>query len=109
MSLLPAVDPLAASGTLEQEFSAVRIFSVSTSLMLLVASALVSAPKPAAAEIIYPWCAIYSERTVGATNCGFSTLAQCRATISGVGGWCVENPEYRPASPPRPKRHSQPR
>lgn len=86
-----------------------RIHALSLSTLLLAAGALVSAPKPAAAEIIYPWCAVYSERTVGATNCGFSTLAQCRATISGVGGWCVENPEYRPASQPRPKRHSQPR
>ncbi|MCW5695071.1 MAG: DUF3551 domain-containing protein [Pseudolabrys sp.] len=76
---------------------------------LLIAGPFLAAPKPAAAETIYPWCAIYSERTVGATNCGFSTLAQCRATISGIGGMCVENPEYRPAerrtAPKRSPRH----
>lgn len=62
------------------------------------------------AGIEYPWCAVYSESTVGATNCGFSTLAQCRATISGVGGMCMPNPAYvGPAPRPQPKRHSQPR
>lgn len=64
----------------------------------------------AQAGIEYPWCAVYSESTVGATNCGFSTLAQCRATISGVGGMCMPNPAYV-GPPPRaqPKRRSQAR
>jgi hypothetical protein len=47
----------------------------------------------------YPWCAVYSERSVGATNCGFTTLEQCRATISGVGGTCQPNPNYVPPAP----------
>lgn len=64
----------------------------------------------AQAGIEYPWCAVYSESTVGATNCGFSTLAQCRATISGIGGACMPNPAYvGPAPRPQPKRHNQPR
>ncbi len=64
----------------------------------------------AQAGVEYPWCAVYSQATVGATNCGFSTLAQCRATISGVGGLCLENPAYV-GPPPRaqPKRRVQPR
>lgn len=64
----------------------------------------------ALAGIEYPWCAVYRESTVGATNCGFSTLSQCRATISGVGGMCTPNPAYA-GPPPRhqPKRQSQPR
>jgi hypothetical protein len=28
----------------------------------------------------------------GGESCGFSTLSQCRATVSGVGGWCYPNP-----------------
>ena len=64
----------------------------------------------AQAGIEYPWCAVYSNATVGATNCGFSTLAQCRATISGVGGMCQPNPAYvGPAPRPQQKRHGQPR
>jgi hypothetical protein len=31
-----------------------------------------------------------------ATNCGFLTLEQCRATVSGIGGFCVPNQFYNP-------------
>ncbi len=52
-----------------------------------------AAPTPAAAETLYPWCVQYSESCAGsAVNCGFVTLAQCRETLSGVGGMCYENP-----------------
>lgn len=46
------------------------------------------------AEIIYPWCAQYSTKG-GARNCGFTTWEQCRATVSGIGGYCIENPFYQ--------------
>jgi Protein of unknown function (DUF3551) len=36
------------------------------------------------------WCAFYSRG--GGSNCGFATYAQCRATVSGIGGWCQRNP-----------------
>jgi hypothetical protein len=61
---------------------------------------------PAAAEPVYPWCAHYGGRDMGgAANCGFSTYQQCMATISGMGGYCAENPFYNPPQrPPRPAR-----
>jgi hypothetical protein len=34
------------------------------------------------------WCA----RMQGGENCGFATLSQCRATISGIGGSCFPSP-----------------
>jgi len=34
----------------------------------------------------YRWCSVDS--TGGGTNCGFVTIEQCRATISGRGGFC---------------------
>ena len=34
----------------------------------------------------YRWCAI--DNVGGGTNCGFVTIEQCRASISGVGGSC---------------------
>ncbi len=79
--------------------------SIALAIGVVVAS---SAVAPAQAGIEYPWCAIYSESTVGATNCGFSTLAQCRATISGIGGMSQPNPAYG-VSAPQPKRRTQPR
>ena len=33
---------------------------------------------------------------LGASNCGFLTIEQCRATVSGIGGFCVINQFYNP-------------
>jgi len=49
---------------------------------------------PARSEIEYPWCAQYSGRGGGGRNCGFSTIEQCRATVSGIGGFCEPNLFY---------------
>src|SRR5258707_13546200 len=38
------------------------------------------------------WCA---RDALGGTNCGFYTYAQCQADISGIGGSCVLNPNYK--------------
>jgi hypothetical protein len=58
------------------------------------------------AEIIYPWCAQYGTRG-GARNCGFSTYEQCRAALSGNGGYCIENPFWQ--RPPEPSGRGQSR
>jgi hypothetical protein len=43
----------------------------------------------------YRWCAEYGGMDGdGGRNCGFVTLDQCRAAISGVGGFCEPNPFY---------------
>jgi hypothetical protein len=61
---------------------------------ILAAIASISAT-PARAEIEYPWCAQYGGGEMGGgRNCGFSTLEQCRATISGIGGSCEPNLFY---------------
>ena len=36
------------------------------------------------------WCALYK---TGGTNCGFTSHAQCQASVSGVGGFCNEVPD----------------
>jgi hypothetical protein len=48
----------------------------------------------------YPWCAYYSGRGGGGTNCGFTTYQQCLATVNGIGGFCNVNTQYVP--PPGP-------
>jgi len=48
---------------------------------------------PSGAEITYPWCAQYRR---DGRNCGFSTLEQCQATVSGNGGYCEQNALYQP-------------
>ena len=43
----------------------------------------------------YRWCAQYSGGMGGGgSNCGFVTFEQCRATVSGIGGFCVPNQFY---------------
>jgi len=64
--------------------------------ILGVFAALVCIAKPAAAQD-YPWCAYYDiggGGGGGATNCGWATLEQCLATVSGIGGSCGPNPMY---------------
>jgi hypothetical protein len=59
-----------------------------SAFFILAAIASMSAT-PARAAIEYPWCAQYGGgEEGGGRNCGFSTLEQCRATISGIGGFC---------------------
>ena len=47
----------------------------------------------------YPWCAYYNG--LGGTNCGFTSFAQCMATVQGIGGTCSVNTQYQPPGPYR--------
>ncbi len=59
----------------------------------------------------YPWCAEYGGGEMGGgTNCGFTTYAQCMATLSGMGGFCNRNTQYVPPPGPNPSPvHRKPR
>jgi hypothetical protein len=64
-----------------------RVILPSLALVLLVPASGYADP--------YRWCAEYSGGMGGGgTNCGFVTLEQCRATVSGIGGFCVPNQFY---------------
>jgi hypothetical protein len=52
----------------------------------------------------YPWCANYSGRGGGGTNCGFTSFEQCMATVSGLGGFCDRNTQYVPPAGPLHRR-----
>ncbi|MBV8793103.1 MAG: DUF3551 domain-containing protein [Pseudolabrys sp.] len=71
---------------------------------LIVAAIMATLPFLASSSVQareYPWCAFYDWS--GSTyNCGFDTLGQCQATISGVGGYCRPNPRFQPQ--PRARR-----
>ncbi|HZL31805.1 MAG TPA: DUF3551 domain-containing protein [Pseudolabrys sp.] len=62
-------------------------------LVALAALTAISVPS-AKAEIEYPWCAYYGPTGSSGTNCGFTTVRQCQATVSGIGGYCGRNPRY---------------
>ena len=42
----------------------------------------------------YRWCATYGNGFGGAENCYFMTVEQCRASVSGLGGFCRPNNFY---------------
>ena len=66
------------------------------SAMLAGALLAASAATPAAAVQYYPWCAQYgSFFHEGGRNCGFTSYAQCMATVSGIGGFCERNSFYK--------------
>ena len=65
----------------------------------LMTFAAINAPS-ARAEVQYPWCAYYGHFGNQATNCGFTSLRQCQATVHGIGGYCDRNPRYR-----APRKH----
>ena len=75
--------------------------------VLMATTLLAAAPAPAQATNEHRWCAYYGALGMGATNCGFSTQAQCRAAISGVGGICQTNPRYEPPRRSKARRAVQ--
>ena len=75
------------------------------SLLLLAIFAVTAGIGTPAQAQNYPWCAQYSG--LGGTNCGFTTFAQCMATLAGMGGFCNANTQYVPPggqSAPRARR-----
>ncbi|HZQ14611.1 MAG TPA: DUF3551 domain-containing protein [Pseudolabrys sp.] len=74
-------------------------------ILTLATSALAAPSAMAQQHIEYPWCAVYGGN-FGGGNCGFSTLAQCRATVSGIGGDCRPNPFYKGTPSRKSKRRS---
>jgi hypothetical protein len=76
---------------------------VAASTLAGAAMLLAGVPTGPAEAVEYPYCA--SGQWAGGGGCSYSTLEQCRASISGVGGVCVSNPRYTPATrPPRARR-----
>jgi hypothetical protein len=65
-------------------------------LAILLIAGLVSAVASSASSAReYPWCAVYGGSMNGSSNCGFTTRAQCLATVSGIGGDCAPNQFYK--------------
>jgi len=79
--------------------SALAVVSVSATLIASPAGAYDMPYDP------YPWCAVYSGDAGGASNCGFLTIDQCRATVSGIGGSCEPNQFYNPRPGARARKH----
>jgi hypothetical protein len=73
-------------------------------LALALAAVFVGAPQTASAQspYSYPWCArLYLKN--GATSCYYASRQVCMGTVSGVGGYCFQNPAYRGAAVSSPR------
>jgi len=77
-----------------------------SAVTLLVAAALFGENLAASARSAnyYPWCTIYYKDSGGTPRCNFATHEQCVASISGIGGLCVQNSQYRPRAQPSTRR-----
>jgi hypothetical protein len=53
----------------------------------------------------YPWCALGGTRDNNALSCYYTSWEQCRTTMSGIGGICLESPYYH-AQPTQPAHRS---
>jgi hypothetical protein len=74
-------------------------------LLTLIA---VSAANTAQADP-YRWCAVYGGGdNGGGVNCYFLTLEQCRAAVSGTGGFCEPNQFYTGERDDVPRRRVRP-
>ena len=50
----------------------------------------------------YPWCGIRGRS--GGMSCYYTSWEQCRTTLSGIGGLCIQSPYYHAPPPPQPAR-----
>jgi hypothetical protein len=81
--------------------------TLSGTIILAAIAAAAMTVTPAHADP-YKWCAVYGGRDGnGGKNCGFVTLEQCRATISGAGGTCEPNPFYTGGNSQQNKRKTR--
>jgi hypothetical protein len=66
--------------------------------LALASAALIGSAELASAQspYSYPWCSRqFAGREGSTTSCYFASYQQCRTTVSGIGGYCYQNPSYR--------------
>jgi hypothetical protein len=78
-------------------------------VLFVVATALLSETQSGNAQSAYsyPWCAIYfsgGNFGGGSMSCYYTSWEQCRTTMLGIGGNCVESPYYHTQPTQLPSR-----
>src|SRR5262245_30417147 len=82
-------------------------------ILFVVAAALLGEMQSSHAQspYSYPWCALYggggsAGGAGGAMSCYYTSWEQCRTTMSGIGGLCIESPYYHAQPTQLPRRSS---
>ena len=70
----------------------------------LALAAVVATPAQAQRYTNYPVCAVYGGFGSSTVSCAFNNFAQCQMSVSGRGGYCEANADYRPARSKRVRR-----
>src|SRR5258708_14303881 len=76
-------------------------------VLFLVAAALLSETQISDAQspYSYPWCSLGgTSMGSNALSCYYTSREQCRTTMFGIAGLCIENPYYHGQAPPPPQR-----
>jgi len=63
-------------------------------IAILIAAAAIDGRQRDARSDSYRWCATYGQGFGGSESCYFMTMEQCRASVSGLGGFCRPNNFY---------------
>jgi len=79
---------------------------ISAFVALTLTAVAAFAPRPATAAYDLPWCAQYYYSNI--YSCAFTSFQQCMATVSGVGGLCMQNYRYPPQPPYGEPRRAKP-
>jgi hypothetical protein len=77
-------------------------------LAAVIATVAIDVPSSSAQESFFnkQYCTIGGGgRGSGIADCGYNTLEQCRASASGLGKYCSENPFWKPEAASRSDRH----
>jgi Protein of unknown function (DUF3551) len=74
-----------------------RMIVLASAALATLVAGLLADMRPSQAQYaaqFYPWCARYTGKVGGGMSCYFASFEQCLADVSGVGGFCQENPWY---------------
>ena len=75
-------------------------------LLFIVAAALTVETQVSNAQspYSYPWCSLGGTKDSNALSCYYTSREQCRVTMSGIGGNCVQSPYYHAQPTQLPQR-----
>jgi hypothetical protein len=69
------------------------VVTILTTIAILIATSAIEGRQNDAQADPYRWCAAYGAG-FGSESCYFTTIEQCRASVSGLGGFCRPNNLY---------------
>jgi Protein of unknown function (DUF3551) len=75
-------------------------------VLLIIAAALLGKTLVSSAQSAYsyPWCSLGGAKDSNGLSCYYTSREQCKTTMFGIGGLCIESPYYHGEATPLPHR-----